>query len=85
MQKKYLMLRIKEVARKKGKKLDDVSKGLGICYSSLYRRVDNPKFSTLQEIANFLNCPIQELIEAPEGYAHFYDDKSGEWLGIRKK
>ena len=54
LQKNYLMLRIKEVARKKSKTLDDVSKGLDICYSSLYRRMGNPKFSTLQEIANFL-------------------------------
>ena len=38
-----------------------------------------------EEIAKILNCPVQELLPAPEGYAHFYDDKTGEWLGIRKK
>ena len=39
----------------------------------------------IKEIAKILNCPVQELLPAPEGYAHFYDDKTGEWLGIRKK
>lgn len=79
------MLRIKEVAKSKGFSLDDIAKALGITYSSLFRRIDNPKLSTLEEIAQILNCPIQELLEAPEGYSHFYDDKTGEWLGIRKK
>ena len=32
-----------------------------------------------------LNCSVQELLPAPQGYSHFYDDKTGEWLGIRKK
>jgi len=46
---------------------------------------NNPKFSSIQEIANAIGCEIHELIETSEGYAHFYDDKTGEWLGIRKK
>lgn len=78
--------RIKEIAKNKGYTLDDVAKKMGIIYNALYQRLSvSPKLSTLEEIATILNCPIQELLEAPEGYAHFYDDKTGEWLGIRKK
>lgn len=78
--------RIKEIAKNKGYTLDDVAKKMGIIYNALYQRLSvSPKLSTLEEIATILNCPVQELLEAPEGYAHFYDDKTGEWLGIRKK
>lgn len=78
--------RIKEIAKNKGYTLDDIAKKMGIIYNALYQRLSvSPKLSTLEEIAQILNCPIQELLEAPEGYAHFYDDKTGEWLGIRKK
>lgn len=78
--------RIKEIAKNKGYTLDDIAKKMGIIYNALYQRLSvSPKLSTLEEIAKILNCPIQELLDAPEGYAHFYDDKTGEWLGIRKK
>lgn len=78
-------LRIKEVVKNKGFLLEGVANKLGISYVALYKRLNTPKLSTLEEIATILNCPVQELLEAPEGYAHFYDDKTGEWLGIRKK
>lgn len=58
---------------------------MGIIYNALYQRLSvSPKISTLEEIAKILNCPIQELLEAPEGFTHIYNDK-GEWLGIMKK
>ena len=78
-------LKIKEVAKSKGFTLDELSKQMGITYTSFFRRIDNPKLSTLEEIARILNCSIQKLLSAPDGFAHFYDDKTGEWLGIRKK
>lgn len=78
--------RVKQMAKKKGITLDDVAKSMGIIYNALYQRLNvSPKLSTLEEIAKILDCKIHELIEAPEGYAHFYDDSTGEWLGIRKK
>lgn len=81
-----MKVRIKEIAKNKGYTLDDIAKKMGIIYNALYQRLSvSPKLSTLEEIATILNCPIQELLEAPEGYSHFYDDKTGEWLGIRKK
>ncbi|WP_255318239.1 helix-turn-helix domain-containing protein [Capnocytophaga canis] len=75
-------LKVKEVAKKKGVALEDIAKKIGITYTSLYRRIDNPKLSTLEEIASILNCGVAELLEAPEGFMHLYDDKTGEWLGI---
>lgn len=78
--------RIKKIAQKKGYTLDDIANKMGIIYNALYQRLSvSPKLSTLEEIAGILECSIHELIEAPEGFAHFYDDKTGEWLGIRKK
>lgn len=75
-------LRIKEVAKKIGLSLDDTAKKIGITYTAFYRRIDNPKLSTLEEIAVVLNSSVVELLEAPEGFMHLYDDKTGEWLGI---
>lgn len=75
-------LRIKEIAKKKGLSLDDVAKSLNITYPSLFRRFNAPKLSTLEEIATVLNSSVAELLEAPEGFMHLYDDKTGEWLGI---
>lgn len=78
-------LRIKEVAKDKGYTLDDIAKRIGITYVALYGRIKTAKLDTLKEITEILKCNIHELIEAGEGYAHFYDDKTGEYLGIRKK
>ena len=78
-------LRIKEIAKKRGLSLDDVAKSLNITYPSLFRRFNAPKLSTLEEIAVVLNSSVAELLEAPEGFMHLYDDKTGEWLGIIPK
>ena len=47
--------------------------------------MDSPNGKSLEDFARILNCEVHELIETSKGYAHFYDDKTGEWLGIRKK
>ena len=77
-------LRIKEVAKHRGFTLQELSAKIGIDYTSLYRRLNNPKFDTLEKISDALKCEITELIPAGDNYSHFYDDKTGEWLGIRK-
>ncbi len=79
-------LRIKEVAKSKGYSLQELSKKLGITYQALNARmVGNPSIKVLSEISKALNCEIHELIETSGDYSHFYDDKTKEWLGIRKK
>ncbi len=79
-------LRIKEVAKNKGYSLQELSKKLGITYQALSARmIGNPSIRVLNEISTALDCEIHELIETSEEYSHFYDDKTGEWLGIRKK
>ncbi|WP_172920014.1 hypothetical protein [Capnocytophaga canis] len=55
---------------------------MNITYPSLFRRLNAPKLSTLEEIAVVLNSSVAELLEAPAGFMHLYDDKTGEWLGI---
>lgn len=78
-------IKIKEVAKTKNLSLDDISTRLGISYTALYKKIKTAKFETLEEIAGVLKCDVHELIETGNGYSHFYDDKTGEWLGIRKK
>ncbi len=78
--------RVKDLAKDKGYTLNDIAVELGILYNALYQRLSvSPKMSTLESIAKILNCSVQELLPAPQGYSHFYDDQTGEWLGIRKK
>lgn len=83
-----MKLRIKEVAKRKQVTMRQIATELNTTpqvitnYNSGFR---TPTLGKLQEIANALNCEVQELIETSEGYAHFYDDKTGEWLGVRKK
>lgn len=79
-------LRIKEVAKLQGMDLQTLSKKLGITYQALNARmVGNPSIKVLQEIADVLEVTVFEIIAADDKYSHFYDDKTSEWLGIRKK
>lgn len=77
--------RIKEIAKDKNLSLEDISSKLGISYVALYKKIKTAKFDTLTEIAGVLKCDVHELIDTSETFSHFYDDKTGEWLGIRKK
>ena len=81
-------LRIKEIQQKKGVTNVELSKltGIGTQQISYYHTGDRkPPLKTLEVIAQALEVEPAELIETGSGYAHFYDDKTGEWLGIRKK
>ncbi len=81
-------LRIKEIQQKKGITNVELSKltGIGAQQISYYHTGDRkPPLKTLEVIANALNVDPIELIETGLDFAHFYDDKTGEWLGVRKK
>ncbi len=81
-----MKLRITEVAKSKDVDLQTLAKKLGITYQALYARmVGNPSIKIIQTMADALGVEPAELVETGSGYAHFYDDKTGEWLGIRKK
>jgi transcriptional regulator with XRE-family HTH domain len=86
--------RIKKICARRNLSLEELAGMLwnektskkGIGYHALYKRITgNISFSKLVEIADALETEPAELIETREGYSHFYDDKTGEWLGIRKK
>lgn len=76
------VLRVQEILKNKGRTMEWLAGELKIKRESLYSRLKTGKIKTLEEIANILNCPIHELIEAPKGYGHFYVDDV--WEGIRK-
>lgn len=76
---------IKERLARSKKTQAFVAEHIGITYNALYARLKSPTLSTLVEVAEAIDCNVHELLEAGEGYSHFYDDVTGEWLGIRKK
>lgn len=76
------VLRVQEIVKKQGKDMDWLADKLGIARPSLYSSIKTGKIKTIEKIANVLNVPVHELIEAPKGYGHFYVE--GEWHGIRK-
>ena len=77
------MDRLKEVLKKKGKTMKDVANYIGIERESLYSRIKDPKWSTVEQVAKCLNIDTHELFSCSNKYAHFYSEN--EWLGIRKK
>ncbi len=83
-----MVLRIKEVARSRGITMRQIAKKLNTNYQTITHYNSGfrtPTLGKLKDIANILNCEIHELIETSEEYAHFYDNKTSQWLGIRKK
>lgn len=80
-----MKLRVKEVAKRKNIGMVELAKMLNKSYNALYNRLDNPTLKSLQEIANVLDCEIIELIECGSDYSHFYDEKTGKYLGVRQK
>lgn len=79
-----LRKRINYILKKKGMKRAELLKKLNINYSSLKARENNPKLSTMIEVADALDCEVHELIETSSKFFHSYDDK-GNWQGVRRK
>lgn len=71
--------------KSKGYKVNDVAEKIGVQYQTLIKNVKNGSFETVFKISQVLEINFIELLIAPEGYSHFYDDITGKWLGIREK
>ena len=83
-----MKLRIKEVANRNNTSLSELAKKINIDKTTLSRYNTGtviPPLNKLQLIADFFKCEVSELLPVSPGFSHFYDDKTGEWLGIRKK
>lgn len=81
-----MQLRVKEVCKEKGITFNELCDKIGISRQSLSKSLtNNPTSDRITEVANALGCEEHELIETSDKYSHFYDDKTKEWLGIRKK
>ena len=79
------MNRIKDILKAKNIKLTELSEEMGLKYPSFYRMINKPTLNFLEQLEKHTGINIIEFQEAPDGFAHFYDDKTGEWLVIRKK
>jgi DNA-binding Xre family transcriptional regulator len=61
-----LTANIKRKLREQGSDINSLSEQLGITRQSLYRRlINNPTLSTLNEIADALNCRVVDLLIEP--------------------
>lgn len=71
--------KIKEIAKAKGLTLEEVAQKIGITYSSLFRRLDNPKFETLKQVAEVLDVDVKELIQSTKetNTKPFYIENNG--------
>lgn len=77
-------LKIKEVCRKKKIPLKLIAKRIGISRQALDARIKlNPKWSSINEIAEAMDVNVIELIVPPPGYIHFYIGE--EWMGISRR
>ncbi|WP_277496731.1 helix-turn-helix transcriptional regulator [Elizabethkingia anophelis] len=79
-------LKIKEACKRYGVGISELADKIGITRQALNTSLkNNPTAERLTEIAKAINCDIHEIIGVTDEYYHLYDDKTGEWLGIRKK
>jgi len=81
-----LKLRLKDVSNELGVKMKDIADAVGVSNTYISRISSGnvtPNVKMIQKIADYLEVPVQRLIETPEGYAHFYDSHN-VWQGIRK-
>lgn len=78
---KYISKKVKE----KGFKMSDIAALIGVQYQTINKNLNNGSFETVLKIAQATKINFFELLLPPAGYAHFYDEQSGEWLGVRKK
>lgn len=69
----------------KGLKLGDVASMIGVQYQTLNKNLKAGSYDTAKRISEATGIHFFELIEAPKGFMHLYDDKTGEWLGIIPK
>lgn len=79
------MLRLKEILKEQNKTQKWLSEELGITFSALKLRKKNPTYNSIKQMADVLGVTVHQLLEAPKGYSHFYDDVTGKWLGLREK
>lgn len=79
------MLRVKEIAKKKGIAMKDVASNMGLTYRAMHARImTNSSLESLEKFAKALDCNVHELIPADKDFAHFYDE-NGKYLGLRRK
>ena len=79
-------LKVKEVCKRYGIGMSELADKLSISRQALNVSLkNNPTAERLTEIAKAINCDVHELIGVTDEYYHLYDDKTGEWLGIKKK
>jgi transcriptional regulator with XRE-family HTH domain len=64
-----MKLRVREVIKEKGRRINDVAQEMGVASESLSRIVSgvnsNPKIDTLQQIASALGVEVIDLFKKP--------------------
>ena len=76
--------RIKEVAKRKGMTLAELAQSIDKTPNYLSRIINgrtSPNTKLINKIAYALDVNVIELLEAPKGYEHIYNDE-GAWRGL---
>lgn len=82
-----MKLKLKDIQKRKGIKNVQLAEMIGVGRQQItnyHSGEKTPPLSTLEKIAQALNCEMAELLPLGEKFMHFYDE-NGEWQGIIKK
>lgn len=82
-----MQLKLKDIQKRKGINNKQLAEMIGISgqqITNYHSGVKTPPLSTLEKIAQALNCEMAELLPLGESFMHIYNDQ-GEWQGIMRK
>lgn len=82
-----MRLKLKDIQKRKGIKNVELAKMVGISgqqITNYHSGEKTPPLSTLEKIAQALNCEMAELLPLGEDFMHIYDE-NGTWQGIMRK
>lgn len=82
-----MQLKLKDIQRRREINNKQLAEMIGVSNQQItnyHSGIKTPPLSTLEKIAQALNCEMAELLPLGDDFMHIYNDK-GEWQGIMKK
>lgn len=78
---------IRETAKRKKLSLRGIAERMGVTPQALdnFLKSESLTTNTLEKIASAMEVDVHELIGTGDDHSHFYDQSTGDWLGIRRK
>jgi transcriptional regulator with XRE-family HTH domain len=80
-----MQFRIKEVAKIKGKTLQEMCAIMDISYINFNQQMNRgPKMDLIQKCADALGCSVFELIDEDDNFTHLYSKNEFYGIGFKK-